>query len=54
MHRESKQFRLLPPSRIRLRGSCVTNRTGAMEQRTKAQVMESGVNDRRAQTERQP
>lgn len=29
----------------------VTNRTDAMEQRTKAQVMESCVNDRQAQTE---
>lgn len=32
----------------------VTNGTDAMEQRTKAQGMESGVNDRQAQTERQP
>lgn len=32
----------------------VTNWTDAMEQRTKAQVMESCVNDRQAQTERQP
>lgn len=32
----------------------VTNRTDTMEQRTKAQVLESGVNGRQAQTEGQP
>lgn len=49
--RESKQLRLLPHLEDQDRWRALgTDRADVMEQRTKAQVMQSGVNDWQAQT----
>lgn len=49
--RESKQLRLSPHLEDQDRWRALgTDRVDVMEQRTKAQVMESGVNDWQAQT----